>query len=72
MKKRFWLLTILYFVAIILGIYAMVEAYQQKNDFNLFIRGVLVFIWSVFLVNRMQKFYKERNTSIDHNNQKNK
>lgn len=69
MKKRFWPTTILYFIVVVLSIYAMVEAYQQKNDFNLFVRGVLVFIWSAFLVNRMRNFYKERKSSVDQNNQ---
>lgn len=68
MKKPFWPLTILYFGAVILGIYAMVEAYQQKNDFNLFFRGVLVFLWTIYLINRIRGFYKTRNKSAEHNN----
>jgi len=67
MKKRFWALTILYFVAVLLGIYAMVEAYQQKNDFSLFFRGVLVFLWSVYLINRVVSFYKIKNTPAENN-----
>ncbi len=59
MKKPFWPLTILYFGAVILGIYGMVEAYQQKNDFNLFFRGVLVFLWTIFLIDRIRKHLKE-------------
>ena len=65
MKIGFWPLTILYFVVIVLGTYAMVEAYQQKNDFSLFVRGVLVIIWSIFFVNRMRNFLKERNSFDD-------
>lgn len=68
MKKPFWPLTILYFGAIILGIYGMVEAYKQKNDFNLFFRGVLVLLWTGYLINRIRGFYKNRNKPAEHNN----
>jgi uncharacterized membrane protein len=58
-KTRYMMATIIGVVLVLLGTYSFIDAYKQNDNFKIFMRGLLLLIWTIYAITYAVLYRKE-------------
>lgn len=58
-KKKYLLASIAGVILVCTGTYLYIDAYKQGDNFKIFMRGILLFIWIIYTISNVVNYVKE-------------
>ena len=58
-KTRYMMATIIGVVLVLLGTNSFIDAYKQNDNFKIFMRGLLLLIWTIYAITCAVLYRKE-------------
>lgn len=58
-QKRYFIVTIIGIILVLLGTFSFIEGYKQNDNFKIFIRGLLLIIWTIYAISYAVLYRKE-------------